>query len=301
VIYVNDKYRFLICLIEKCGSTSGIRWLLEMEDCLKDDITHQHGQTSRDWWKCSKHGNIWDCRNIIIKKLRDYPPNVNCLLKNYCKTVLAKAPFKRFERWRGFAPPLRSRKYLLRNYYKILFVRNPWKRLVSVYLDKFCTGNFLMLEQAKYAAKYIYEKYSLDYKVCDDYENQGGITFNQFLDYIDNHPDGLLDNHWKPQYLFLEGINYDSVIKIESIQHDIMFVKRKLGIKEDFPQIKLSNIVYHELEGDCATCFPSDLLKLKSKYGYFPSYKNFFSAELVELVAKRYKKDVKLFNYKFDA
>jgi len=181
-----------------------------------------------------------------------------------------------------------------------MFVRHPWKRLVSVYLDKFCTGNYPLMEKAKYATKYIYDKYSLDHENRDNWENGGGITFSQFLEYIDNHPDEMLDSHWKPQYLSIDGVSFDSIIKIENIKHDIQFEINKLEIKEDWPSLKLSNTVYQDLKSDYLTCYPRDLIKIKNEYGYFPSYRNFYTDELILLVSERYKRDIELFNYKYD-
>ena len=39
---------------------------------------------------------------------------------------------------------------------------------------------------------------------------------------------------------------------------------------------------------------------LKNEYGYFPSYRNFYTDELILLVSERYKRDIELFNYKYD-
>jgi len=221
------------------------------------------------------------------------------LLENYCKIALANLQFKKFKKWKDFPPHLKSRKYLIKNYHKIIIVRNPWRKLVSVYLDKFCTGNYYLIEESKYAAKYIYDKYSLDHKIRDDYKNGGGITFSQFLNYIDNHPDEMFDPHWKPQYLSMEGLSFDSIIKIENIRHDIRSVINKLGIKEDWPSIQLSNIVYQELKDDYSIYYPQHLIKIKKEYGYFPSYKNFYTENLISLVCERYKKDIELFNYNY--
>ena len=74
MIYVNEKYRFLLCLTEKCGSTLGIRWMLDMQDSIKNDPSQYHDQTPQDWWVCSQHKMIWECGFNNLKRLEEYPP-----------------------------------------------------------------------------------------------------------------------------------------------------------------------------------------------------------------------------------
>jgi hypothetical protein len=109
-------------------------------------------------------------------------------------------------------------KHLLESGFIFTIVRNPYKRLLSAYLDKFRTD--------KYKDRYGHEisKYGNDQ-----------INFVAFCRWIKS--EGLRKNaHWIPQTEYIENVgfgNVDYIGKVETLEKDIMRVLRKIGVKKD--------------------------------------------------------------------
>ena len=185
------------------------------------------------------------------------------------------------------------------NLLKFVIVRNPWKRLVSGYLSKFVKNESLP-EFAKDVVKAIYRKN----RQKPDY--QKGITFRQFVEYVCDTPDRELDSHWKPQYLFLGQTKFDVVAKLETIQQDFEYISDRLGIPKPLlesrnPSYKkkqnilesrdyVGTISVNEKLADVST---QDLRRLKCHS--IPA--EFYTPELINLVAVRYKEDISMFGY----
>jgi tetratricopeptide (TPR) repeat protein len=173
-------------------------------------------------------------------------------------------------------------------YFKFVFVRNPWNRLVSAYLNKFMqtSPKPFTLE----VIQSVYERQNL----TPDYERS--ITFKQFINYLVVTEDELLNGHWKPQYLFLGNNKFDFIGKFETLTQDFQYIKQKLNLELDLEWAnkteKTENINVLE---NYADYYPDSLRQLKQ----MPNYKSFYTPDLVELVRERYRNDVEMFDYEF--
>jgi hypothetical protein len=179
---------------------------------------------------------------------------------------------------------------MLRNnkYFKFCIVRNPWSRLTSVYCNKFVTPQ--PSDFVKDVINTVYQRNGLEPNI------EKSITFKQFIEYLVTTNDEYLEPHWKPQYLFLGNIKFDFIGKFESLDSDFQYIKNKLNLPLDIPwhNKTIYNDIFDENK-DWPNLYPCELIKL-SKY---PDNKKFYTPELVELVRKRYKKDIEMFEYEF--
>lgn len=272
-IFINKKYRFLICSIEKSACTSTRQWLLSMEPSTKSHI--------HDNFKCNINQNIYRCSRFNLHKINDEFPILSKTLRNF-------PSIDKFIK----------QKYYNR-YYKIVFVRNPWSRLVSAYLSKFCISTINKLKAAQIAAEYIYNKYNMDRDKMLNYNEPGGITFSQFVEYLNDSKNlRKMDLHWRPQYLFLTDFKYDFIGKIENQKSNIDFLKKKLNITEDYPHLTSHNYCEEDIES--YNLMPYELNKIKKQFGGYPKWEKFYNKELAKLVGNLYKEDIEMLGYEFE-
>lgn len=102
--------------------------------------------------------------------------------------------------------------------FKFCFVRNPYDRLLSGYLDKIAKPS----EQREL----LYRQLGL----ADSADRT--LTFTAFVEAIAAQPLKQMDNHWRPQFYqtFQNKIDYDFVGKTESLHDDILEVGRRIGV-----------------------------------------------------------------------
>jgi hypothetical protein len=143
------------------------------------------------------------------------------------------------------------------DYYIFTFVRNPFERIVSLYINKF-------LDKKKIT------------EVGFEYENYlGGIfhqdmSFREFVSIISNVPEKISERHFKSQsYLIKQAPKVDYIGKLESMNNDY----KMLSDKYSLPELPHSN--------------------KSPKY----NYREFLNIESIEKIYKRYKNDIELFGY----
>jgi chondroitin 4-sulfotransferase 11 len=167
-----------------------------------------------------------------------------------------------------------SKKY--NDYFKFGFVRNPWDRAVSCYLDKIARSKE-------------FTNYYMTNGVFNDFLKygvfKGGMNFSDFVKAVSNIPDEEADKHIRSQHIPLmdkKEIVVDFVGRFEQIDSDFAHVCKKIGVKNIKLQKKNSR------QGKIYT-FP-DIKK---------DYKEYYDEESKELIRKRYKKDIEMFWYEF--
>jgi len=181
------------------------------------------------------------------------------------------------------------------DYFKFVFVRNPWDRLTSGYLNKIVTVR--NLERSSSPGREVVEKvYSLQ-GLAPDFEK--AITFRQFAEYVASHPDQKLDGHWRSQHSFMGDVEFNFVGKFESIRSDFEQMQNKLDLELDLPWSNKTHRDTNSLADDQVNCYadayPSELRQLEK----LPDYRQFYDAGLVSRVHEKYKEDIERFDYKF--
>ena len=151
-------------------------------------------------------------------------------------------------------------KYKYESYYHFLFVRNPWSRLVSFYIDKF--------ETKKNQGEYIMSKYGIQ-NICS-------MKFEDFVKFIENVPDGYCDFHFLPYHYHINLQKTDFVGRLEKFEDDMRHVLNIIAPDRHIEIPKLNSSEYEK-----------------------KSYRDYYTDETRDIVARKYAKDIELFNYKF--
>jgi len=107
-----------------------------------------------------------------------------------------------------------------KDFFKFCFVRNPYSRLLSCYLDKISTTKSLKEKQI-----------ILQAMGKEDYEPEYQVSFKDFVGVIENQSLLEMDYHWRPQtYLTCQStIKYDFVGRIENFENDFDLVGEKIS------------------------------------------------------------------------
>lgn len=151
--------------------------------------------------------------------------------------------------------------------YKFCFSRNPYSRLLSVYIDKIRTNKP--------------EKRSILHSLGKDPEQlEQDILFEDFVQVVCKQNVLQMNSHWRTQYYqtFQDNITYDFMGKIENFNDDIKTVLTK--INPDYQRF-MSTEKRHATNADTL---------LTAHY----------TPDLIKLVQQTYEKDFHYFGYDLD-
>lgn len=151
------------------------------------------------------------------------------------------------------------------DFFKFCFVRNPYLRLLSVYLEKICENKFQKREILA----------QLNYDV-DNLEQE--ISFEEFVNAIIEQPILLMNPHWKVQYYqtLQDHIEYDFIGKLENFDNDFIKVLGKIDV-QNYKKY-LSEEKRHASNAS-------------------KKIKRYYTSELRDLVYTKYKRDFEYFEY----
>ena len=190
--------------------------------------------------------NTKDLDNIIVdEKLRIlfcYIPKVSC---TQWKTALVHLHrpepkyyihvAKNFKFLHEY--PTEEAQRMLKSYFKFVFVREPFERLLSAYLEKFYSGDSAF---HKNYGRGIIKKYRPGGNPDDK-----NVTFDEFLNYVINIGNNYWNEHWKTYDKLCHpcGVHYDFIGRFQNLQEEARFVMKGLSrsLEVQFPQVKPSN------------------------------------------------------------
>lgn len=170
--------------------------------------------------------------------------------------------------------------YRLRTYYKFLFVRHPFERLVSAYRNKFIDSYNLTLFKEMYG-RHIIRKYrqNPDKRSLRTGE---GVNFSEFAEFLYNSDPEFMDWHWKQYDMLCHPclIYYDFIGHFENLyeEADQLLNILQVGDKVKFPKNKTSSY------------------KRPTKF-LAKEYFNSLSKEAQDKLYENYKHDFELFGY----
>lgn len=173
--------------------------------------------------------------------------------------------------FREFSPLLNARQvgdfsqFLDRpDIFKFCFVRNPYSRLLSCYLDKIVHRKG--------------QHYPLMIQLGYGPFSEKVLSFAEFIDAIIAQPVGLMDPHWRTQYYatFQDGIEYDFIGRFENFEMDL---------KKAINQTAINFERYYNVQNNHATKANSQLA-------------TYFTAEIADKVYHKFKIDFDYFGYK---
>lgn len=151
------------------------------------------------------------------------------------------------------------------DFFKFTFVRSPYSRLLSCYLDR------------------IVPRKSTPYKELVRYigKNEGyNVTFSEFIDAVCSQNNYEQNNHWRLQYAdaMCQMINYNYIGKQETFEEDMLKIWGSI-----YPYSKFDN-------------FGSKNMSL-SKTGSSSKVNQYWTPYLIKLVLERFEKDFYHFGY----
>ncbi len=170
--------------------------------------------------------------------------------------------------------------------YTFVILRCPFKRLASVYLDKFV---------AKEPDAWQYRNQLNRSIELDD------LTFKQFVQSLSKPPIFNSNIHWRPQVDFLLFENYSDYFALESFSTAIEVLKDKIGLDVvDARELTNHGTDSFELRSDgyYGEHAAFDIAVMK-RNGLCPSHESLYDSETYQLVSKLYKSDIELYTSKF--
>ncbi|KAI0226987.1 Carbohydrate sulfotransferase 11, partial [Lamellibrachia satsuma] len=122
--------------------------------------------------------------------------------------------------------------YRLRNYFKVMFVRNPLERILSAYINKF-TQKYSTYFRKRYGRR-IVRRYR-ENPSEQSLQRGDDVTFNEFVQYIldpQTTQSIAFNAHWRQYYKLCRPciVNYDYIGKYETLAYDVRNVLRKLNV-----------------------------------------------------------------------
>lgn len=176
-------------------------------------------------------------------------------------------------------PPER-REVLLRESFTLAFVREPLSRVVSAYVEKFVRPSLRELfEPAREVIAQIAQGQS------------DGITFREFVRFLDEASDDHLDSHWRPQAAFLKCVRIDLLGRMEALPAMLETLGSELGMPAR-PATRRNATGYTAARGELFADVPSSHLHEK---GILPPASDLYDEALREMVASRFQTDVMLY------
>ena len=144
------------------------------------------------------------------------------------------------------------------------FVRNPWDRLVSCYLDKVVGPRPGRFDSFR-----------------NEYPHVGfnRMSFSDFVKFVCRVPEGLSEPHFRSQSFSLDASALDFVGRFERFADDLTHLINHLGL--DKRLLKWATI-------------RKNASPEKTRH-----YSDFYTAETRRLVADKYASDIEQFNYRF--
>lgn len=152
-----------------------------------------------------------------------------------------------------------------KDFFKFTFVRNPYSRLLSCYLDRIVPGKSTPYKEfVRYIGKEV---------GCE-------VSFGEFIEVICSQSNKEQNNHWRLQYAdaMCDLISYDFVGRQESFSKDMEFVWKRIYPRFSVPEFGSRNMS-------------------PSKTGSSARISEYWDSKLYRLVADRYRKDFEFFGY----
>ncbi len=183
-----------------------------------------------------------------------------------------------------------NNKELLKSSYSFIILRNPFKKLLSFYLDKICSDRSTKEDQSYAVAKSIFNTNS-------------NTTFEEFVSTIYENPSLISkDIHTRRQCDFLIYENYDDYFKFEDFQDIKEKLREKIGLELIDTRVsgsirttfKMKNI--NEFNHKTTVSEANTLLNMEKK----PLAINMYTPEMIAKIGTIYFTDILLYSNKVE-
>ena len=183
-----------------------------------------------------------------------------------------------------------STKEALQADYTFVILRNPFKRLLSFFLDKLCHSQEDQSE----------ESYKRAHKAFNFNSN---LSYSDFIDHIWENTDSIYDDeHTRPQCDFLLYRNYDQYFALEKIKQANEQIHYKTGINVE--DIRDKNSIFTskgcERSDQIMHNTPADEISSLLKQSKVPITENMYTNEMAKKVSALYLQDILLYCSEID-
>lgn len=174
------------------------------------------------------------------------------------------------------------------DYFKIAVVRNPYDRVVSAYVDKFCGVDL--------RKPWVQE-------VVRAGGRDGALSFNQFLGYLEAVDEGYCNRHWRRQSYLLEDHHIDAFARIEALRADFEPLRTIVGdaafrhFERKMQRVHYRSADEAHAEGDLADVSNSELIAWQESHGALPGKSHFLGPETIPRIRAIYRRDFEILPY----
>lgn len=178
-----------------------------------------------------------------------------------------------------------STKEALETEFTFIILRNPFKRLLSYFLDKLCHSDGLQKD--------------ISYQIAKDvFEFNSEMSYEDFINYLWEHPHKIYeDEHTRPQCDFILYRNYDRYYSIEALEEAVAEIHTKTGLK--IYDTRSINSIYTTKDHDSnpGIMYQTKALDIKNWQiqNQSPDAINMYSKDMIQKVAAIYLQDVMLY------
>jgi len=152
--------------------------------------------------------------------------------------------------------------YENKKYFKFAFVRNPWARIVSCWLNKIY---YYKIPGKPQATGIVHKELTPD------------TTFEEFVNFIYKTPDDIADCHFRSIH--------------KSIPRKDIFIGKAESFDKDFKTIiSTLGLTLHSIKRRNTTYDKNDT----------KPWKEYYTPDLVNKISERYKEDIMLYKYSFE-
>ncbi|MGV3607948.1 MAG: sulfotransferase family 2 domain-containing protein [Planctomycetaceae bacterium] len=193
-------------------------------------------------------------------------------------------------------------------WFRFAFVRNPWARLASSFVNKFAYPsshalNFFALQKRKQLQREhdTIATEAVTVQAAPDLW-QPEFSFRDFVEALaesnlDTDSIAEIDLHWLPQYRFLGTTPFDFIGRFETLLPDLNYVCDRLALPA--PTLKDVNRTDYDNQVKEAVHFSELPIQRMGELLVLPPWRHFYTPRLVRLVSEIYHEDIKRFGYGF--
>lgn len=225
---------------------------------------------------------IYDLLKELVPELPDFraEPDDELNFHLFMDRSLSMAQFPRHEA---------NEILVAKSIFKFAFVRNPFHRVASAYLNKFVTER-LNPDQWSHT----WPVFNHFYGYYTDLK-QDQISFRHFVDYLLVADDYEIDKHWAPMHQMVKVPEMDFIGRLETMEADFQTLRERLGLPpRELPHINRSpGPIIQASRGELANVGNHDLAKLPS----LPNTIHLYDRDLEEKVLGRFKNDFEQLGY----
>jgi len=245
---INEEKKFIVFWMPRCGCTTTIYWFFGTLG-LHETLDNLYPELGMDMGaKVHKYrGEVWERKYYGSRTIADIVEKIT--------------------------NP---------EYYKIVIIRNPYSRLVSIY--------FGMMNNRELYKRIIPDKHNID-------------SFAQFVKFLADFNFYDCDMHLRYQtsnVCWDKECKLDSIIEMEHLDTGLHEINEKFNLNVQTKKLWASNR-FNPDEGECfADLYFEDLNKTIKGKGR-PYYKSFYTPELEEKAYELFRVDIDTLGYSFDS